>query len=884
MNRVAWLVRRLRLFLRKDAVERDLDEEIRLHMAMEEEDLVRGGMPIDAARREARRRFGGEEAVKERVRDERGGRLLEDLGQDVRYAVRSLRKSPGFVVSALLVLALGIGAATALFGVVYAVLLSPLPYPSSDRLVRVWPASPSRGIAQAPFSYLEFQDWRRESRTLSGMAVYSHLPAPYPYTGGSAPVELATMWVAGDFFPLLGVAPALGRALRPDDDDSGQLVAVLSDGAWRRLFGADPSIVGRTIKLDYRSFQVVGVMPPGFAFPTPDAATDVWLPLSVIPDDDIPIHTRGVRFLAAVARLAPGATEESAKEELSGVAREQARLYPEAASGVTSATVESLKGSIVGDVRKPLWVVLGAVGFILLLASANVANLLLARGTARSREVAVRMGLGASSSRIVRQLLTESLLLGVGGGALGVAIAWAATRLLVTRFAGLLPRSGDIGIDATVLGVSILVTLLATALAGIVPALRATELSPATELREGAREVGGGASRVTLRRVLVAAEVALAVVLLVGAGLLIRSLGALDRVDPGFRTDGRIAMTLTISDQKHPERAEWMEIYHQILERLAALPGVSDAGAIRYLPFRGDGEAWPIRVPGLYEPAQSEQRYAQGYQISDGLLPALGITLLRGRDVEPSDGPEATEPSVLVNEAFQREFFKGEDPLGREFELAGTDRHARVVGVVADVRHNGLDEPAPPAVYVRNDQNPRIQMSYVVHTTGDPLVLAGAMRGVVRALDPDQTISEIAPLSSLTSEALARPRFFTVLLGGFALMALILAALGIYGVIAYVVRSRAREIGLRLALGSSVGRVVGHVLRQGLAPAAVGLAAGILLAGALSRFVASLLYGVEPLDPATYVGVALTLAAVATLACTLPAWTAARVRPMESLR
>ncbi len=875
--------RRLRVLLRKGDVERDLDDEVRLHVEMEAEDLVRGGMDPERARREAALRFGGEEAVKERVRDERGGRPVEDLVQDVRYGVRSLRRSPGFTASALLVLALGIGAATALFGVVYGVLLAPLPFPSPEWLVRVWPASPGRGSDQVPLYYLEFRDWRKQARTLSGLAVYSGLPAPYPYTGGAAPMELATTWVAGDFFRLLGVQPARGRALRPDDDDSGRLVVVLSDGAWKRLFGSDPSVVGRTITLDHRAFEVVGVMPPGFSYPGEGGANDIWVPLSVIPEDDIPIHTRGVRFLSAVARLAPGATEEAARQELSGIARTLEARYPDANAGVSAATVTSLRTSMVGDVRTALWAVLGAVGFLLLLASANVANLLLARGTSRSREVALRLSLGASSGRVTRQLLTESLLLGGAGGVLGIALAWGGTRVLVARSAGLLPRSGDIRIDATVLGAALVVTLFATALAGVLPALRATDVSPAQELREGGRQVGGGTSRVRLRRTLVAAEVALAVVLLVGAGLLIRSLGALGRVDPGFRTDGRIAMTITLSDQKHPDRAEWMAMYHAIIERLAALPEVTAAGAIRYLPFQGTGEAVPVRVPGLYEPARSEQRSAQAFQVSDDLFRALGMKLLRGRALRTTDGPDAP-PVAVVNEAFQRQFFQGQDPLGREFTFAGRDTRVRVVGVVADVHHRDIADAPRPSLYIRNDQNPRIQMSYVVHTTGNPLALAPAMRRIVHDIDPDQTISQILPLDELTSDALARPRFFTLLLGGFAAIALVLAALGIYGVLAYIVRSRRREMGLRLALGASTGRVLGHVLRQGLAPAAAGLLVGAAAAAVLSRFLATILFGVEPLDVTTYVAVAAALAAVATAACLVPAWSAARVNPMESLR
>ncbi len=878
-----WMARRLRVLFRKATVEKDLDEEVRLHVEMEAEDLVRGGMDPGRARREALRRFGGMERTKEQVRDERGGRPLEDLIQDLRYGARTLRRSKGFSISALLVLAIGIGSATALFGVVHAVLLKPLPYPDSDGLVRVWPAAPTRGVDQAGFSYADFLDWRSRTSTLSHLAVYSVLPSDYPYLGGGAPTELATAWVAGDFFQALGVAPLEGRVLRPDDDEAARQVVVLSYGVWQRLFGGDPSILGQTITLDYRPFEVVGVMPRGFVNPGEGREVEIWLPLTVIPEDDIPIHARGVRFLQAMGRLAPGATPETARQELAGIARLLDETYPESNAGITSATVIPLRAWLVGDVSRALWIVLGAVGFILLLACANVANLLLARGTVRAREVALRLSLGASSGRVTRQLLTESLLLGGLGGLLGVGLAWSATRLLARGIAGSLPRASEIGLDATVLGVSVLVTLLATALSGALPALRAASLSPADELREGSRGLAGQRGGMRLRRSLVAVEVALAMILLVGAGLMVRSLGALGQVDPGFRAEGRIAMTLTISDREHPETAEWMAIYRGILRGLESQPDVIAAGAIRYLPFRGVGESWDIRVPGLYEPAADEQRFAQAFQISDDLFRALGIQLLRGRSVQSTDGPDDL-PVAVVNEAFQREFFQGEDPVGRSFQVGSGDAELQVVGVVADVHHRSLEEPPRPTVYVRNDQIPRIQMSYVAYTASDPLALVDDMRRIVRNLDPQQTISEILPLTELTTETLARPRFFTVLLGGFAIVALILAALGVYGVLAYVVRGRARETGLRLALGASRDRVLVQVLTQGLAPVATGVAVGVVGSVALSRLLESQLFGIHAVDPVTYGAVALILGAAATAACLVPAWWAIRVDPMESLR
>jgi predicted permease len=523
------------------------------------------------------------------------------------------------------------------------------------------------------------------------------------------------------------------------------------------------------------------------------------------------------------------------------------------------------------------------VGFILLLACANVANLLLARGTARAREVALRMSLGAPASRVIRQLLTESLLLAFVGGLLGVGLAWGAAGLLARWGGTVLPRATNIGVDGTVAGVGLLVTVLAAALAGVLPALRAADVTPADDLREGSRGSSTGVSGVRLRRGLVAVEVAMAVLLLTGAGLLVRSLDQLRQVDPGFEAERRIAMVITISDMKHQERAEWQALYHDILDRLEAHPDVVTAGAVRYLPFRGTGEAMPVRVPRLYEPLPDEQRYAQTFQVSEGLFDALGMRLLRGRGITGADGPD--DPLVaVVNEAFQRDFFQGQDPVGRRFTVSGGEEEVEVVGVVADVRHRSLGEAARPSAYVSNDQIPRIQMAYVVHTTGDPLALVGEMRRIVRELDPDQAISEIVPLAELVSQDLARPRFFTGLLAGFATLALVLAALGVYGILAYVVRGRSREMGLRLALGASGRQVAVRVLGQGMVPVVAGLVAGLVGAAALSRSLDALLFGIEPLDATTFGGVAAVLFVVAVAACLVPAWNASRVDPMVSLR
>ena len=492
------------------------------------------------------------------------------------------------------------------------------------------------------------------------------------------------------------------------------------------------------------------------------------------------------------------------------------------------------------------------------------------------------MSLGAPARRIVRQLRTESLLLSATGAAAGLGLAWLATTVLARGAADLLPRAAAIELDGTVIGVAVLVGLLAAGLAGVLPALRAADVSPARDLRADARSGGAGRRAVHLRRMLVGAEVAFAVLLLTGAGLLLRSLGEMQRVDPGFETENRIAMTITISDMKHPTRAEWQGIYHEILDRLSAHPDVLSAGAVRYLPFRGGGEALQVRVEGLYEPTPEEQRYANMLMVSDDLMQTLGIRVLRGRDLEATDGPESPLV-VVVNEAFQRDFFQGEDPLGRRFESFG-GQEIEVVGVVADVRQEGITAEPEPMAYVSNDQVARIQASYVVHTSGDPLAMVPEMRRIVAEIDPDQPISEFVPLSRLSAENLARPRFFTGIMGSFALVALVLAALGVYGVLAYTVRSRVRDTGLRLALGASTASVARRVVAQGMGPVFAGLAIGVVVSLALAGLLESLLFGVTPLDAVTHAAVVVVLAVVGVAACAVPAWSACRVDPMISIR
>jgi predicted permease len=589
-----------------------------------------------------------------------------------------------------------------------------------------------------------------------------------------------------------------------------------------------------------------------------------------------------VRFLNGVGRLAPGVSIERAREELAAVAAGVAEENPESNETLVGASVVPLRDVLVGDVQAALWVTLGAVGLILLIACANVANLLLARGRGRRSEVAVRMSLGAGRRRIVRQLLAESLVLGLTGGLAGVGLAFLSIRVFLSRAGDLLPRSGEVGLDASVLAFALGLTGLTTVLFGVLPALRAAGVSLDEALREGGRAGGGGGRSVAPRRVLVAGEVAVAVVLLVGSALLVRSLTRLYRVDPGFDPEGVATMTYLISTDVYPEREDYMAFYRRTLEAVGRIAGVEAVGTIRRLPPRGGGEQWEIAIPGIFEPGPEDDHDVDAVHVGGDAFGALGVRVLEGRVFDERDGSDAPRV-VVVDETLVERFFGGRDPVGRSVTLGG-DTGWEIIGVVEAVHHHGLAEPPRPTVYVYQEQNSRVGLTLVARTRGEPEALLPELRNALTTLDPNQPITELAPASAALDEATARPRFLTSLMGAFAGLAAVLAGLGVYGVIAYTVRQRLREIGLRMALGARGEDVVGMVVRQGMAPAILGLALGLAGAALLSRFLESLLFEVEAVDPAAYGAAALLLGLVALAACVVPAARASRLQPMGVLR
>jgi predicted permease len=803
--------------------------------------------------------------------------LWNEFRTDLRYALRALGRNPGFTAVALLTLALGIGANTAMFSVVNGILLRPLPYPSADELVLLHHSNQRTGELQGRVSFEDLEDWRARTRTLGAVAGFAAVPTIL--TGHGDPVEIEMSYVTDEFFGLLGVSAATGRTLLPDDFRLRRRSAVISDGMWRTLLGSDTDVIGRSILLRGEPYTVVGVLPATMRHPTPE--THVWVPQTLVEPNMFSNGppARGDRYLRAIGRLVPPADAAAAQQELAALSQELAATYPESNADWTGAVVVPLRTAITGDVDRALVIVLSVVGFILLIGCANLANLMLARGAARSREIAVRAALGASRARIVRQLLTESLALALIGGALGLLLSWWGVRSIVALSADTLPRVEDIRIDAAVVLFGLLIAALTAALFGLLPALRLARTNPQQDLRGGRGSIGGDAGR--LRSALVVAEVALAVLLVVGAGLMARSFLALRSVDPGFRPEQvlTVDLQLNLAGVPEPEMSSFLVQRRElILERVRALPGVTEAGMINVFPLRdGTFSHEYTRAGATTEPAV----FADTRYVDPGYLATMGIPLLRGEPLPDQLSGGAPVP-VLMSESAARRLWPDEDPVGRLINVPwGT---SVVIGIVGDVRQVGLAEAPAPAVYFPQLIAPRLLATLVVRTQGDPLALAAPIRDVIREIDPNQPIRAIQPLRAVMGESIARDRFFTLLFAVFGGLALVLAAVGIYGVLAYTVRQRTQEIGVRMALGARAADVLRMVVGAGMKLVALGIAIGGLAALGLGRVLVSQLYGVTPTDPAAFAGSIAFLALIALVAVSVPARRAMRVPPMTALR
>ena len=811
---------------------------------------------------------------------------MQTLLQDLRYGARMLLKQPGFTLIAIATLALGIGANTAIFSVVNSVLLRPLPFDEAERLVRVYATAADRGIRSNPTSWLNFADWRAQNSVFDALAAYSSASATF--TGGDAPEQIEGVAASGDLFAVLNARPLSGRVFSlADEQQANKNIVVISHGLWQRSFSADPQIVGRRVTLDATGYTVIGVMPRGFRFPLDQSKTDFWVPLD---PQSATNQERGASYLNVTARLKPGVSIEQAQTEMTTIASRLEQEYRDKNAG-RGVNLVPLHEALIGEVRRALLVLLAAVGFVLLIACANVANLQLARAASRGREMAIRTALGAGRGRIVRQLLTESLMIAAAGGAVGLLLAAWGVDLLVAAMPEDIPRAGGIGLDARVLGFTAAVTLLTGLAFGLAPALQSSSTGSTGKadltgsLKEGGRGASEGARRNRTRSLLVVTEVALSLVLLAGAGLLLKSFRHLLDVHPGFNPNGVLTASVALPNGKYAEDARQAAFFQQTLSRVAALPGVAAAGVVDPMPLGGSMAMNILSVEGR-PPLKAGERLATNSRvISADYLKAMGIPLLRGRTLSERDHADAPKV-MLINESFARRFLPNEDPIGQRIRLTIAPNFvAEVVGVVGDVKHRSLDREAGPEAYASYLQVPTPIMSLIVRAaSGDPLNLAVSVRQAVQQVDKDQPLYDVKPMTAWLNESVARQRFNLLLLAVFAAVALLLAAIGIYGVINYSVTQRTHEIGIRVALGAQRRDVLKLIVGQGLALTLAGVACGVAGAFALTRLMAGLLFGVTATDPLTFAGVAALLVIVAFVACWIPARRATKVDPIIALR
>lgn len=877
---------RLRALRHRDSVINDMDREMRTHLELQVEANINAGMSPDEAREKARRSFGNLDRALDAAYDVKGGGIFETLAQDIRYGARVLLKHKAFTSIAVITLALGIGANSAIFSVVNELLLRPLPYRDPDRIVMLWEVSPE-GRRMNTTSRANFRAWSAQSTSYEHIAAFSD--QRLTLTGDGEPEEVSGQLALPEIFKVLGVEPIFGRTLLPEDGEpGGPLVAVLGYGLWQRRFGGQPSVIGQTITLSGLKFTVVGVMPPNFQFHIKQRSgtgrpAEVWITLPMGTGNTE--NERG-RFLSTVARLKHGVSPEQAAAELRTI---EARLSDEAPeyNKNYSAEVLPLREQFFGNVRRPLWLMLGAVGFVLLIACANVANLLLSLATSREKEIALRSALGARRSRIVRQLLTESLLLALLGSVLGLGLAWLGIKALLLISPRDLLNLHGVGLNLPVLMWTLGVSILTGIIFGLAPALQISRLNLNDSLKEGGKADSGQASGSRrMRSVLVVSEIALAVVLLASAGLLVKSFIRLQQVDRGFNPDNVMSMVVRLPGARYPEDEQLVQFFGQAMERVRHLPGVRSAGMVNFLPLYGGlGSSTGFKIEGRPEPPPGQGPSCDVRVVDGAYFPTLGIPILRGRNFSQQEEREAKRV-ILINEALARKYFSNEDPIGQRLDVAMFENPVvtEVIGVVGNVRYDSLIDEAPPAVYFPHPELAYPFMTLVLRTDGDPTAIAPAVQREIRALDPNQPVSDVRTMDQVMSEAVSRSRFNTLLLALFAALATLLSAVGIFGVMNYSVALRTREIGLRLAVGAQPRQVLVLVLKQGLLLTVVGLVVGLAAAFALTRLLTGLLFGVEAADATTFVTISVLLVLVSLLACYLPARRAMRIDPMSALR
>jgi len=884
----AWirtLASRTRTLFSPRQVDQDFEHELETHLDLLTDENVHRGMTPEEARRAARIRLGGNTQLKDTNRELHGLPFIETFFQDVRFALRMLRKNPGFTAVAVLTLALGIGANTAIFSVVYAVLLKPLPFTNPDQLFTAFQANKQQGIAETGCSYLNFEEWRAQNHVFSELAgIVAH---QLTLTDGGDPTVVNTSVVTSELFALLDVKPLVGRIFSPQDGKQGAPPVVLvSEDLWRGRFGADPRILGTSINLDQRPFTVIGIIPGAFHTPFFTTKQEVWIPLVQDPVFSTRMPQRASHLLPVIGRLKPGVSVAQAQAEMDAISGRLAAEFPAENSGWTVRLVP-LQKEIVGDVRTALLVLLGAVGLVLLIACANIANLLLTRATSRSKEIAVRTALGAGRARIIRQLLSETAVLGLLGGAAGIALAYWGVKALSSLLPSSLPQMNPIRVDYFVLGFALLLSAIAGVAFGLVPAMFAANADIQSSLRESVR-VGESRNRRRARSFLAAGEISLALVLLVAAGLLLRSFSKLMSVSPGFDVQHIVKADISLPQFQYSEPRQWTAFSDELLARIQSDPGLQDSAIAVPRPIADLRVTLPFDIVGSPPVSASgaASRTTSYVSISPGYFHVMSIPLLSGRLFDQRDIMSSPRVTIISKTMAQRNF-PNQDPLGKQitfgFPPAPGVMH-EIVGIVGDVRDDSLGQDPRPMVYVPYAQAPFWGANVVVKSTLSPSSVAATIRQEVQKIDKDLPVTDVAKMPDLIDASVAQPRFRTFLLGLFAVMALVLAATGIFGVISYSVSRRTNEIGIRVALGASRGTILRMVLRETLVLTFAGLAVGLPCALAGSRLLRNMLFGVSAGDPATLAIVAITLAAVAALAGYVPARRAMLVDPMVALR
>ena len=886
---------RLRSLLRRKTVEAELDSELRFHFEQQVKRHVHSGLDQDEAVRRARMFFGGFDQVKEECRDARGVQLMENLLQDIRYALRMLRKKPAFTLVAVLTLALGVGANTAIFSIVNAVLLRDLPFRQPDRLVKIIFNSPGIGLRDIPLSVPELDDLRDRSGVFDDVSAIGG--GSVNLTGATRPERLEFIVSYPNYFSMLGATPQIGRLFGAQDFALGfAQVAVISDGLWRRSYGAETGVLGRTLHLDNDSYTIIGVLPPGFRHPGRTISGNVEVFVTAgFRADPCPKPTRSARFIpAAIGRLKPGLTVRQAQARLTAMAIQLRRDYPAdyAARDRWTIEIQPLQEFLVGDVRPMLLVLMGAVILVVFIVSLNIANLLLARASGRQQEMAMRLSLGAGRGRIIRQMLTESTLLSLIGGVAGIAVAVGTLRSILQFVPSNIPRLSEVSIDWSVLAFALLISLLTGLLFGLAPAIQSSRSDLSMQIREGARSSGYSAKTTRLRDALIVLELAFAVVLMVGAGLLLRTLHELLRENPGFNPSHVVVARVWLPIPNDPKLDPYLGVTRktvfnrELLRRIKALPGVDFAGITSALPTTAhdniDNNALTIED----RPIESTQDLrAEIIRISPDYFKVMQAPLVRGRFFRETD-EDGKQQVAIIDETTAHRFWTDRDPLGRRLRFGPdpTKPWLTVVGIVKDIKNDGLDIDGVPHIFVSIYQSGDRQLSVVLRTSLPAAILEPRIRHEIQSIDPGLPVFNVSSMNEVIDRSLASRRFSAELVGGFAGLALLLASIGIYGLLAYMVGQRSHEIGLRMALGAGRADVLRLFLQKGVVLASVGIAAGVIFSASTSSIMASLLYGVHPHDPAVFLVVPLLLLAVAVLASYLPAQRATKVDPMLALR